>query len=645
MTVLRIHARRKDYRGAVQLIEDMKMHGSTPDNLVLNQVLGLCISAGQVAVCEQLLEEWDGIVDAISYNTVLKGYTQQADLPKAEAMLQRMLTTGPAPNLITFNTIMDCSVRALQSLGSVPRWSERRQSHKDKCSSQEAKKHKTLRAIAKRPWELVEQLMELGLEPDRYTCSTIVKGMHLSGVSGSEIDRAVALLRRIGPEALKTEGMGSISAREGNTRLVEVLFNTLLDICTSSQDLDRMVEIFGMMQSFSVSISAVTFGTLIKAFGQAGKLNRCHDVWNQMEDSKIEPTVVTFGCYIDACIRNKDLAQAKRIFDSMSANRVKPNAVIYTSLIRGLAASGDPVQAFALYREMRKVGVEPTSVTFNSVLDMVARQLSDPEHLQEVIDDMNATSRFPDVTSYSILIKASCNSGNLDNAIALYKQIRGQGIAFDQVAFNMLLLACSRADRVAEAEEIFNDMHKLGMTPTSVTTSIVVKMYGRAKMPNKAFEVFDLIEQGYGEKPNLYAYTCLIQACAQNRQVRRSWEVFDRMLRRGIEPDSVTYGTLIHGCVYLNKFDHAMSLVRHAYRVPKKAFSPTTEDPPFALDALRLKKPARLQNDVLHTLLAAMQRKEWHALAQELSGIIRQHGIAAEPPAQAAQTNPYDDDI
>jgi pentatricopeptide repeat protein len=293
---------------------------------------------------------------------------------------------------------------------------------------------------------------------------------------------------------------------------------------------------------------------------------------------------------------------------------------------------------------MRKVGVEPTSVTFNSVLDMVARQLSDPDHLQEVIDDMNATSRFPDVTSYSILIKASCNSGNLDNAITLYKQIRGQGIAFDQVAFNMLLLACSRADRVSEAEEIFDDMHKLGMTPTSVTTSIVVKMYGRAKMPNKAFEVFDLIEQGYGEKPNLYAYTCLIQACAQNRQVRRSWEVFDRMLHRGIEPDSVTYGTLIHGCVSLNKFDHAMSLVRHAYRVPKKAFSPTTEDPPFALDALRLKKPARLQNDVLQTLLIAMQRKEWHALAQEFSGIIRQHGIAAEPLAQAAQPNPYDDD-
>jgi pentatricopeptide repeat protein len=631
MTVLRVHARRKDHCGAVQLIDNMKSYGVTPDNLVLNQVLGLCVSAGQVDVCERMLAQWEGIVDAISYNTVLKGYTQRADLRKAEAMLQHMLTHGPAPNLITFNTIMDCAVRALQAMGTVPRWSERRQNQGDKSSIQEASKHKNLRAIAKRPWELLEQLIELGLEPDRYTCSTIVKGMHLSGVSGAEIDRAVALLRRIGPDALKSEGSGSVSAREGNTRLVEVLFNTLLDICTSSQDLDRMVEIFGMMQGFNVVISAVTFGTLIKAFGQAGKLNRCHEVWKQMKGSTIVPTVVTYGCYIDACIRNQDMAAAKGIFDSMSVDGVKPNAVIYTSLIRGLAANGEPVQAFALYREMRKVGVEPTSVTFNSLLDMVARQLTDPAHLKEVIDDMNASSQGPDVTSYSILIKSSCNSGNLDNAIALYRQIRAQGVACDSAAFNMLLLVCSRSDRVADAEEIFSDMYELQMPVTNVTLSIILKMFGRAKLPNRAFDIFAVVEEGTGEKPNLYAYTCLIQALSQNKQVRRSWEVFERMLRRSIEPDAVTYGTLVNGCVYLNQFEHAMSLVRHAYLKPaKQGFASPSEDPPFPLHLLRLKRPVRLQSEVLHGLAAALQRKGLQAPAQELAGIMRQFGAAPE---------------
>merc|ERR1719316_1959713 len=102
-------------------------------------------------------------------------------------------------------------------------------------------------------------------------------------------------------------------------------------------------------------------------------------------------------------------------------------------------------------------------------------------------------------------------------------------------------------------------------------------------MLDKAVELMSLMESGYDEKPNLYVYTCLIQACVQNMQVKRGWDLFFSMQDKGIEPDAVTYGTLIHGCVYANKFDLAMTLVKRAYdvesddRSPKKKVSAKTE--------------------------------------------------------------------
>jgi len=636
MTMLRQYAQRKDWQGAVSMLRNMSQMGSTPDNLVLNHVLALCVSVGQVREAESLLTKYSDLVDVITCNTLLKGYAHQADLPKAEARLEQMLAKGPAPNVITFNTIMDCAVRMIHIWDTEGR--RKRGKEAGSNNTQSSTLPTSIRTLAQRPWQLLDQMVKLGIEPDRYTVSTVVKGMHMTGGSAEELDRAIRMVRTLGPAALANTGSGMVNPRDHNTRLVEVIFNTLLDICCSSRDLDRMTEIFGMMQEFNVETSTVTFGTLIKAFGQAGQLQRCHEVWKKMLGLGLVPTVVTYGCYIDACIRNEDINIAEQIFYQMIERKVRPNAVIYTSIIRGLASAFQPVKAFKLYRRMREDGVEPTSVTFNSVLDMVARQLADSTMLQEVLNDMSKAKSAPDVVTYSILIKASCNAGNLDNALALFNRVRKTGAMFDHVAFNTLLLAFSKADRLQEAEDIFQDMTKLKMMPTSVTTAILVKMYGRAQLPDKAAAVFDFIEYECGEKPDLFAYTCFIEACVQNRQVRRSWEVFDRMLRAGLVPDALAYTTAIHGCLQVCAFDHAMSLIRHAYMWPDSRYYqhasqyyeawrdadgwlPTNHY--FPLHLVELKQPVDLADEVFSSLRQALKRKELPAFIVELDKIMQ----------------------
>merc|ERR1719277_1598994 len=205
---------------------------------------------------------------------------------------------------------------------------------------------------------------------------------------------------------------------------------------------------------------------------------------------------------------------------------------------------------------MRQDGIDATAAVFNSVVDIIARQLVDPEKLQQVIDDMHRSSMVPDNQTYSAVLKSSCSVGNVEAALSLYRETRARGILFDQAVCNALLLSCSRAERLADAEAIFEDMlcsHE--KAPSHVTTSIMVKLYGKMKMLDKAIAVNDLVESRYGQKPNLYVYTCLIQACVQNKQVRRSWEIFEQMLRSGIEPDAITYGTSVHGCIYFNRFE------------------------------------------------------------------------------------------
>lgn len=635
MTILRVHTKRGDWMAAAKLLTEMKDAGAKPDNLVLNHVLGLCVQVGQLPMAEEVAKTWWPLVDVVSCNILLKGCAQKADSGKAEALLQQMLKEGPEPNLISLNTVMDCSVRSLQLLSSPHDRRKARMlaSAEKEPSDPDGVGSNPVLAVAKRPWELLDMIVERGLTPDRYTCSTLVKGMHLAGCSVVEIDRVVALLKRVGSHALQDDASTGSKGEHANSRLLEVLFNTLLDACVTAKDLDRMAEIFSLMRSFKAGVSAVTFGTLIKAFGQAGKLNRCLEVWEEMGRAQLRPTAVTYGCLIDACLRNDDLDEAMRAFERMPQDGVTPNAVIYTSLIRGFARAGQPLRALKFYREMRERSIDATTVTFNSVLDIIARQLSEPQKLTEVIEDMRVADVAPDVITYSILIKASCNAGKLDNALMLFDQLRDGGLAFDTVAFNTLLLACSKAGRISDAERLFEAMCRLNMTPTNVTISILVKMYGRARALDKAIAAARWMEREHNEAPNLFVYTCLIQACAQNGQVKRSWEIFNEMLRRGIEPDGITYGTMIHGCVYLNKFDCAMCLVRQAYL---KAQPPAgrPESCPLELHLLQPQRVVPLQAEVLGALLASLRRKRQMPFSQELEDLMVEFHLPVPPEAK-----------
>lgn len=249
MTVLRVHTQNKDWKTAIKLLDHMGATGTRPDNLILNNILGLCISMGQVSVAERVLHQWKDIVDVVSCNIILKGFTQRADLKNADRVLERMGADLPMPNLITYNTAMDCAVRAFQVVkGSAKQ---------DGNFIQPSASH-TTSVIARRPWQFLDRLLAQGLTPDRYTVSTLVKGMHLVGCTISDIDRAVELLHRVGPAALQSKAGDAASAQDSNARLFEVLFNTLLDACISVHDLDRMVQIFEMMRHFQVSASVLS---------------------------------------------------------------------------------------------------------------------------------------------------------------------------------------------------------------------------------------------------------------------------------------------------------------------------------------------------------------------------------------------------
>jgi pentatricopeptide repeat protein len=190
MVVLRVHAKRQDWSASVARFRSLLDKGIVVDSICLNIVLATCVAAGKVDEAQALLSDTTvaHIVDAISYNTVLKGLAQTGLVDNASRLFDAMAKQGVQPNVITFNTIIDAAVRARQFDEAWRRYDQMRQSAAlipDKCTCStlvKALQHKPTPELVGRVVELVGRVVE-GCPKDlagRLLSSTLYSALRIS---------------------------------------------------------------------------------------------------------------------------------------------------------------------------------------------------------------------------------------------------------------------------------------------------------------------------------------------------------------------------------------------------------------------------------------------------------------------------------
>merc|ERR1719491_1744738 len=116
------------------------------------------------------------------------------------------------------------------------------------------------------------------------------------------------------------------------------------------------------------------------------------------------------------------------------------------------------------------------------------------------------------------------------------------------------------------ADSVIEDMEKYNVRPSNFTLGILVKMYGRRRQLDKAFEVIGPQAQKHGIRPNSQVKTCLMCACLNNHEFDRAFQVFED-LKTTEGADAKAYGACISGIVRNSRgrLPEAVELVKEAY--------------------------------------------------------------------------------
>merc|ERR1719169_422571 len=585
VAMMRARSKENDLEGAMQVFRKLQASGVQLTALAYNALLDSCFQCGKVNVALQHFKEMKdlGLVDVVSYNTLLKAYLKQGQIVKARKLLTEMAESNIQANQVTYNEMLNALVTV-----------------KDR----------------KEMWALVREMNAMGMRPNSVTCSIILKSL-TSHSAPDDVRQAMALIDNLHED------------------MDEVLFASVIEACVRVGQLDllssKLLQYAGL--GGLAGLTAPTYGSMIKAYGRARDIERVRELWNEMRRRHVTPTSITLGCMVDALVSNSLPDEA---FDLVREIRDESeyadilNTVIYSTLLKGFAQSRQPEKVQKVFEEMQATGIACNTVSYNTMIDANART-GRMDRCDELFREMQAAGVSPDIITYSTLVKGYCMDGDIDKGFAVLEDMTSKKKHEpDEILYNSLLDGCAKQHRVDDALALIESMAQNNVRPSNFTLSILVKLLGRSRRLNQAFTTVEDMCKRFDLQANIHVYTCLIYACFQNRQLPRALKLHDSMITEaGVEPDAKTYAVLVRGCVQAGSLDKAANVVRAAYRLSPR-------------DLVQPKNAPGLEARALEEVMAALSTApNAEKLAVPLLADLRALGVHVERDvyARAVQTS------
>lgn len=305
---IRKFASAKDLKSAESTFDELKDAGAELDRIIYKTMIDACVTCQNLKAAHLWMEQarQAGMIDAVCFNTIIKAHLLKNDLEKARTVLVKMQAAGMKPSPAISNELLHAVVKSDGNTDIV--------------------------------WRMIDEMMEVGLAPNKVTCSILWKGLNELS-SDAEVHRTMDLLDSL-REPMDDMLISSVvesSVRIGKAGLLAAKIKHL-------QDSNR------------VAIrSNHTCGSLIKAFGHAHDLPGVWRQWDAMRAQFVRPAGVTLSCMVEALISNDCSEDAFQLVEQLQTDaqcRGIVNAAIYGSILKGFAREKKLERVWDVYQEI-----------------------------------------------------------------------------------------------------------------------------------------------------------------------------------------------------------------------------------------------------------------------------------------------------
>uniref|UniRef100_A0A7S1SFE5 Pentacotripeptide-repeat region of PRORP domain-containing protein n=1 Tax=Alexandrium catenella TaxID=2925 RepID=A0A7S1SFE5_ALECA len=354
------------------------------------------------------------------------------------------------------------------------------------------------------------------------------------------------------------ERLPAVSGRPGT-----LLVNTLIDACVECGDLAAANAYLAKAQQCGAA-DAVSFNTLMKGLLAAGKEAEAHQVLEELLKAGIQATQASYHGLIHARVLARDARAAWCLVDKMTAAGVRPNAVTCSILLKMLTLPSHAADVPRVMKLVEAVEDSVDEVLLTSMLEacLRTRQL---EMVSRILEGNLQKGHGTPLSSpmYGSMIKSFGQARDVPRVWALWHDMAARKVQASAITLGCMMEALVSNGHAEDAwqllRETWEDEGQRHLVNT-VTYTTLIK--GFAKQPDKVLAMYEEMK-ARGIQCNTITYNTLLNACAQCRAMHRVTQLLEDMRSASppVEPDVVTYSTLIKGFCASGNLDRALGLL------------------------------------------------------------------------------------
>ncbi|KAL5575646.1 hypothetical protein UlMin_017345 [Ulmus minor] len=347
----------------------------------------------------------------------------------------------------------------------------------------------------------------------------------------------------------------------------KISWNAMISGYFENRDYLEGLRLFLMMGEFSVNPDLMTMTSLISACELLGDERLGREIHGYAMKTGLGDEVSVYNSLVQMYSSVGHLEEAEKVFTRMESKDV----VSWTAMVSGYDNNAVPEKAVETYKTMELQGVRPDEITIASVLtacaclgylDMgvklhefairtglisyiiVANTLVNMYSKCKCIDKaLEVFHRIPDknvISWTSIILGLRINNRCFEALIYFRKMILR--VKPNSVTLISVLSACARIGALMSGKEIHAYALRTGVAFEGFLPNSLLDMYVRCGRMDPAWNQFN------SSKRDTAAWNTLLTGYAQQRQGIFVAELFDRMLESKVNPDEITFISLLCAC-------------------------------------------------------------------------------------------------
>merc|ERR1719327_1443258 len=304
---------------------------------------------------------------------------------------------------------------------------------------------------------------------------------------------------------------------------------------------------------------------MMRARSKENDLEGAMEVFRKLQSSGVQLTALSYNTLLKAYLKQGQIVKARKLLGEMAENNIQANQVTYNEMLNALVTVKDRKEMWALVREMNAMGMRPNSVTCSIILKSLTSH-SAPDDVRQAMALIDNLHEDMDEVLFASVIEACVRVGQLDLLSSKLQQYAGLGglAGLTAPTYGSMIKAYGRARDIERVRELWQEMRRRHVTPTSITLGCVIDALVNNGFPDEALALVREIRDDDTCKDilNTVIYSTLLKGFAQARQPARVQDVFEEMKEMGIACNTVSYNTMLDANARTGKMDRADELFR-----------------------------------------------------------------------------------